>query len=168
MPRSGLVPADRNVPAVCISHAKRRCSLSFPAGLLPLQCRVRMLQRIFASHPCTKTPGRSKISPLPTAQLGAMLVFSPGVCRQLEMLMQKKSPALANQDRGWRRWVPMGRGRHPCPHSFNERPDFRLNEQAAGVMTKPSYFKNRPKFKMLWTNVASSGISANIPCIGFL
>lgn len=63
---------------------------------------------------------------------------------------------------------PPGRGGHPYPCGLNELPDFRLNEQAAGMMTKLPYCKKRPKFKMLWPNVAPSGKSANTPCIGFL
>lgn len=91
------------------------------------------------------------------------------------------SPVLAKQERGTRRWAPTGSpapaaagvsppggGWHPCPCGLNELPDFRLNEQAAGMMTKPPYCKKRPKFKMLWPNVAPSGIGANTPCIGFL
>lgn len=95
--------------------------------------------------------------------------------------LMQTSPAPANQKRDTRRWTatgspaqavagvsPLGGGRYLCTCGLNELPDFRLNEQAAGMMTKPPYCKKWPKFKMLWPNVAPSRISANTPCIGFL
>lgn len=70
-------------------------------------------------------------------------------------------------------WMPTGRcqcfmpsqGLAP-PALVKELPDFR--QEAGGMMTKLPYCKKRPKFKMLWPNVAPSGISANTPRIGFL
>lgn len=80
----------------------------------------------------------------------------------------KKIPCAVKPGAGLEEVGTPGRGRNPCPRSLNELPDFRLNEQAAGTVTKPPYCKDWPKFKILWTNVASSGINANAPCIGFL
>lgn len=121
--RSGFVPADGNVPGIRMPCAKRRCSLSVPTGLSLPRCQVRMLQGVFASHPCHKLLEAAK-SLLASARAGSYAVFSPGDCRHLEMtVLLQSSPAPAKQELRHRGGCPRAaagvsspaRGRHPLP-----------------------------------------------------
>lgn len=124
--------------AYACPDAERRCSVSFPR--VPHRCGAESGCSNVSLHQIPATNLEAVKFPLASSQAGSDAAVSTGICRHLEMgMLLQTLPAPANQEQGTPGQAPMGSLAQasiitPALVSLMSCP---LNEQAAGMMTKP-------------------------------